>query len=113
LKEWSPGAITAAPSYANATSGALYRGARATPRPSFSTFTLAAAPTREHAVPIVRSTELPLSMGAGIFLFVAGGAISVYNWLRSQRVLVSAQATSEVEQDDLLDADLVDVDPER
>jgi len=115
LKEWSPGVITAAPSYINDTSGALYRGASATPRPLFSTLTLAPAPSRENIAPAVRSAELPMSMGAGIFLFVAGGVISIYNWLRSRRMPAPARDQAENEQleDDLLDADLVDAEHER
>jgi hypothetical protein len=111
LPAWSQGAITAAPSYANATSGALYHGvARATPIPSFSTPTHALpAPQRQDAPPAVRPTALPLGMGAGIFLFVAGGAISGYNWLRSRRMPWS-HVPAHDEVSDELDADLLEDD---
>jgi len=107
---WLQSARAAGPSYANATSGALYRGvARATVRPSFSTPTSTPTPQRENATPVVRSTALPLSMGAGIFLFIAGGAISGYDWLRARRIPVPAADQEDDElDDDLLDADLLD-----
>jgi hypothetical protein len=56
-----------------------------------------------------------MSMGAGIFLFVAGGAISVYNWLRSHRMPAPARQVTEAEQleNDLLDDHLVDAEHER
>ena len=111
-------ASNAAPSYANATSGTLYHGvARATSTPSFSTPTSAPALQRKDAPPVVRPAALPLSMGAGIFLFVAGGTISGYDWLRSRRRHAPAQdqeddqlLDDELLEDDLLDGDLPDAD---
>jgi hypothetical protein len=103
-------------SYANATSGALYRGvASATPTPSFSSPTPAPAPRRQDDPPVVRSTALPLGMGAGIFLFVAGGAISGYDWLRSRRLPALAHDLLEDDllEDDLLEDDLLDTRQER
>ncbi|MEO7913308.1 MAG: hypothetical protein ABIV47_26970 [Roseiflexaceae bacterium] len=104
------------PSYANATSGALYSGvAGTTSTPLFSTLTPSPAPQREHAAPVVPPAAMPLSMSAGICLFIAGGAISGYDWLRSRRRPAPAQAELDAEllDTDPLDADLVDAEPER
>ena len=91
LNAWSQGAITAAPPYVNATSGLLYHGiARATPLPSASLATpIPAATRRITAPPAAQPTALPLDMRAGIFLSVAGGAMSGYDWLRSRRTTSS------------------------
>jgi hypothetical protein len=64
---------------------------------------------------VVRPTVLPLSMGAGIFLFVAGGAISGYDWLRSRRLPTLAHDLLEDDllEDDLLEDDLLDTKQER
>jgi hypothetical protein len=88
LNAWSQGAITAAPSYVNATSGVLYDGvARTTPLLSASLPTpIPAATRRSTALAVARPTALPLGMGGGIFLLVAGGAMSGYDWLRSRRI---------------------------
>jgi hypothetical protein len=105
-----------APSYANAASGALYRGVvSTTPTPSFSSPTPAPAPRRQDDPPVVRSTVLPLSMGAGIFLFVAGGAISGYDWLRSRRLPAPAHAALENDEleNDELENDELDAEQER
>ena len=108
LNAWSQGVISAAPSYVNATSGALYHGiARTTPLPVASLPTpMPAATWRITIPPAARPTALPLGMGAGIFLFVAGGAISGYDWLRSRR-LPSSPAPAQEELIDVLDDDLL------
>jgi hypothetical protein len=90
LPEAQPPAIIAASSYANPTSGVLYRGSvRATPGSSPSTPTTAAPATgRQDEPPVARSAILPLSMGAGLFLFLAGSVISGYDWMRSRRTVL-------------------------
>jgi hypothetical protein len=93
-------AITAAPSYANATSGASYHGvAHITPSLSLSTPTAAPTALGEDTPPIVRPAALPLSMGAGIFLFLAGSMISGYDWLHSRRIALPPE---------LIEAELID-----
>jgi len=110
LPTWSQGAFTAAPSYANATSGVLYRGvARATPIHSFSTPTnIPSAAYHEDVAPDGRPPASPMGMGTGIFLFVAGAAVFGYDWLRSRRMPPRAPAQDELFN--VLDADLPEED---
>ena len=58
----------------------------------------------EDAAPAGRPPALPLGMGAGIFLFAAGSAVSGYDWLRSRRM--PSPAPAQDEPINLLDADL-------
>ena len=76
--------LTAAPAYANATAGALYRGVvRATPAPSSSPMPAPAAP-RATVAPSAERLAAPFGLGAGLFLCAAGGAMAGYDRLRSR-----------------------------
>jgi hypothetical protein len=107
----SPDVSTAVLAYVNATAGALYRGvARATPITTLNTPAHALPATqRLDSSPDVRPTELPLGTRAGVFLFVTGGVISGYDWLRARRLPVPPAPTEEallgVLEDELLEDD--------
>jgi len=104
---WLPNTITNAPPYVNATAGSLYQGIASTTLPSTSLPIPTSATTQSiAATPIARSTKPLVGMGAGIFLFVAGGAISGYDWWRSRRMPAPVQESLvDLLEDDLLDDD--------
>jgi hypothetical protein len=108
---WTQGAIAAAPSYANATAGALYHGvARATSIILLSTPTHAPLVTQHlDATPVARPLGLSLGMGVGMFLFVAGSAMSGYDWLRARR-MPSPSAPAQDELLDVLEGELLEED---
>ncbi|HEU5100679.1 MAG TPA: lamin tail domain-containing protein, partial [Roseiflexaceae bacterium] len=82
-----PKGATAAPAYANATPGVVYRGlARSTPTPAPSPMpNVLAAPRPTPSSAAARSAAPLFGTGVGMFLIAVGGGLAGYDRLRSRR----------------------------